>query len=260
MKLVCIHERDELEAFLRRDTYLHLYELGDLDELHWRHTLWFALSDGDGCKAVALLYTGLSMPTLLVLDSDLEAAAELTNRVLPLLPARVYAHLRLGASERLSRQYTVRTHGRHLKLALQDDSRIPNEREEKAAELGQGDAAELLAFYEGSYPGHFFERDMLSRCPHMGLREAGRLVAVAGVHVFSSRYRVAALGNIAVRPDRRGRGLGRIVTAALCGRLRDQLDHIGLNVRADNDAAVRAYSAVGFVPVGEYEECEAAHL
>lgn len=69
---------------------------------------------------------------------------------------------------------------------------------------------------------------------------------MAGVHVYSPAKRVASLGNIATRPDARGRGLAGRLTAALCRLLQDEIDVIGLNVRADNAAAIACYRGVGF--------------
>jgi ribosomal protein S18 acetylase RimI-like enzyme len=40
--------------------------------------------------------------------------------------------------------------------------------------------------------------------------------------------------------------LGRIVTSAVIDNLRD-IETIGLNVRADNAAAIRLYESLGFV-------------
>ena len=42
-----------------------------------------------------------------------------------------------------------------------------------------------------------------------------------------------------------GRGLGRLVTAAVIDELRD-VETIGLNVREDNAAAIRVYESLGF--------------
>jgi ribosomal protein S18 acetylase RimI-like enzyme len=72
--------------------------------------------------------------------------------------------------------------------------------------------------------------------------------------VYSPVERVASLGNIATRGDARSRGHARRVTAALCRRLRDEIDIIGLNVRADNAAAIACYRAVGFEERHAYKE------
>ncbi len=60
--LVCLHDRAALERWLRRDPRLHLYELGDLDDFFWPHTIWYGLEDRSELLSVALLYTALVLP------------------------------------------------------------------------------------------------------------------------------------------------------------------------------------------------------
>jgi predicted GNAT family acetyltransferase len=64
------------------------------------------------------------------------------------------------------------------------------------------------------------------------------------------------LGNITTHPDYRGRGYGRIVTAGVCKSLLSEIDHIGLNVKADNASAIRCYEKLGFEVIGSYGEFE----
>ena len=75
-----------------------------------------------------------------------------------------------------------------------------------------------------------------------------------GVHVFSRRYGVAALGNVATVPERRGRGLARAVCARLCRELAPRVPLVGLNVAVANAPARRCYRALGFREVLRYEE------
>lgn len=64
-----------------------------------------------------------------------------------------------------------------------------------------------------------------------------------------------SLGNIAVHPDHRGKGLARKVTAALVKSLLDEgIEQIGLNVSDSNPAAIACYTRLGFERVGTYEE------
>ena len=44
------------------------------------------------------------------------------------------------------------------------------------------------------------------------------------------------------------------MTARICQELGHAVDHIGLNVKADNTAAIACYERLGFRPVAEYEE------
>jgi RimJ/RimL family protein N-acetyltransferase len=77
---------------------------------------------------------------------------------------------------------------------------------------------------------------------------------VAGVHAVSRQFGVAAVGNIATRPALRGRGYAQRVTAALCTALVGDGLQVGLNVGADNAAAIAAYRRVGFDVLARYDE------
>ena len=70
MKVMCLHSQQEIEAFLRRNPFLHLYSLGDLDDFFWPYTTWYALKDQQQITQLALLYTGTSLPTLLGLTEE----------------------------------------------------------------------------------------------------------------------------------------------------------------------------------------------
>jgi predicted GNAT family acetyltransferase len=95
---------------------------------------------------------------------------------------------------------------------------------------------------------------MLETGQYYGLWVRGELVSAAGVQVYSPKYRVAALGNIATHPAQRGRGYASLVTARLCQSLLETVTHIGLNVHRDNQAALACYRKLGFETVGKYDE------
>lgn len=255
--VIDVDEPALIERFARRDTALHLYELGDLDPFFWPHTRWWGLADAHGeLSAVTLLYTGASLPTVLALGrrGD-EALATLVAAVAPRLPARVYAHLGPGLLPCIGDRWTATHHGRYLKMQLLGDTAPSHPLATAAVRLAPDDRAELLALYERAYPGNWFDPRMLESGQYYGLREGGELVCAAGIHVFSPRYRVAALGNVTTLPSHRGRGLAAATTARLCQSLRDAgIETIGLNVRADNTAAIACYQRLGFAEIGEYDE------
>ena len=258
--VVCLHDRAQIERFLRRNTFLHIYGLGDLDDSFWPFTTWYALADGAELRALALMYSGLSRPTLLALGGQEEQPRleELLTSLLPLLPPRFYAHLNSGLSDVLRTRYAVDSHGEHLKMALTDAGRLAEIDVAGATRLTAADAAEMPAFYDASYPGHWFEPGALAAGPYFGLRGPHGLLSVAGTHVYSPPYKVAALGNITTHPTQRGKGCARIVTAALCRDLLKTVSHVGLNVKAANAPAIRCYQALGFEAIASYEECAAA--
>jgi ribosomal protein S18 acetylase RimI-like enzyme len=67
-------------------------------------------------------------------------------------------------------------------------------------------------------------------------------------------YTVAALGNITTHPQFRGHGLVKVVSAKLCQALLQKVEHIRLNVRADNQSAIACYTKLGFETIATYEE------
>ncbi|WP_207922934.1 GNAT family N-acetyltransferase [Micromonospora sp. KC606] len=244
------HDRGVLAGLLRRDPALYAYQLGDLDDFFWPYTSWFRRGE-----QVALLYHGVAEPVLLALAAPEDRAdlAALVADLVPVLPARLWAHLSPGIEGLLGRWFRVDGGGRHLRMALTDQARLA--RFDPAGEvLGADDLSALRDLYAEAYPGNWFDPRMLDTGKYVGIRRAGRLVAVAGVHVWSPTYRVAALGNVATHPASRREGMAASAVAALCARLRPHVDQIVLNVRADNLSAVRLYERLGFTRAADFTE------
>lgn len=254
MNPICLHDRSEIEAYLRRSPALHLYELGDLDDFFWPYTTWYAWAEGEALRALFLVYTASELPVLLALaEPPAGDLAALLQAAQPFLPARFYAHFSPGLVRVFSGS-RVEPHGSYLKMTLTGPARLAGVHSAGVEPLGPADLPELEAFYRQAYPGNWFDPRMLETGCYYGLRRGGVLVSVAGVHVFSPAYRVAVLGNIATLPEYRGQGLAAAAAARLCQELRWRVDTIGLNVRRDNAPALACYTRLGFTPCGEYEE------
>lgn len=249
------HSRKQIAAFVRRNPYLHLYELGDLDDFFWPHTVWFAAAEAGELRELALLYTGQPLPTLLALaEPPLDDMRFLLANLQRLLPRTFYAHLHPGAVEALG-SYRAEFHGLHHKMGLLEPERLTGVDTSGVEPLAPRDESEVATLYAAAYPGNWFMPRMLETGFYFGCRLAGQLVSVAGVHVCSRQYRAAALGNITTHPDYRGRSLARQTTAGLCQALREAgIGTIGLNVRADNRPAIACYERLGFCRVADYGE------
>src|SRR5439155_26770402 len=182
-----------------------------------------------------LLYSDCTLPTVLAYaERPIDTMRELLSRLLSLLPRRFYAHLSHGTVDVLADDYHSQSHGAYHKMALSNFAALDACDGSAAVRLSPVDVEELQAFYGTSYPGNFFMPRMLEMGYYFGIRRGGTLASVAGVHVYSPLYKVAALGNIAARPDHRGLGLATAVTARLCQELRRSgIEYIGLNVNAD---------------------------
>ena len=253
MAAVELRDRTAIAELCRRNPLLHVYELGDLDDFFWPHTRFVGWGDDGRLTQLALLYTEPEPPVLLALaEEPREEMASLLAELVPELPPRLYAHLTPFLLETIESRYDVESHGLHLKMGLTDASRLGTAPAER---LGPSDLDEIVAFYERAYPGTWFVPRMLETGRYVGLRNEGELACVAGVHVCSAAWRVAALGNVATLPELRGRGLATRACGALCRLLLDDgIDTIALNVRADNMPAIGAYRRLGFETVGEYVE------
>src|SRR5262249_48986216 len=146
---------------------------------------------------VTLLYTQPSVPVLIAIADELDGPmSALVEDIRDELPDRIYVHVTGPLLDVLARRYTVDASQPHLKLALARPDLLGGE--ETAADVrGQEDLPDLEALYAEAYPGTWFEPRLLATGRYVGIRRGGRLVCVAGVHVHSPRWRVAALGNVA---------------------------------------------------------------
>jgi GNAT superfamily N-acetyltransferase len=255
MHVVSLHDTGEIERYLRKNALIHLYELGDLDDFFWQHTTWYALKEAEQqIQSLLLLYSAINPPVLLAISENLPALRNLLQSSIHLLPPRFYAHLSGDLSMLLATHYLVDSHGLHYKMALVDTSRLKTVDTSEVIQVTVTDLDELQTLYRVSYPGNSFDPRMLETGHFYGIRRDHTLVSVAGVHVYSPRYRVGVVGNVTTHPAYRGKGLGTMVCARLCRELLRTVEHIGLNVKADNVAAIASYKRLGFEVVGEYEE------
>ncbi len=249
-----LKDKARIEAFLRRNPGLHIYSLGDLDDFFWPYTTWYGRQEDGELTDIVLVYTAHPLATVVALSERPAAVRELMGAVRPLLPEQFHGHLSPGVEAVFEHTHRIRPHGPHYRMALRDRSRVKQIDGSAAARLGRRDLGELLRLYNESYPGNWFDARMLDTGQYFGLRLEDRLVSVAGVHVYSEPYRVAAIGNVVTHPAHRNKGYGQLVTARLCQSLLQKAEHVGLNVKTDNAAAITCYRKLGFETVASYAE------
>lgn len=247
-------DRAVIEAFLRRDPLLHIYEIGDLDPFFWPKTRWWGAWSGDALQALALRYAAPGLDAVLLLERRNPAAAQwLARQLVEVQRDPFHAHFSPGIGE-LFAERNARSVGVHRKMTLSGDAVLPSGRED-VRRLSAEDVPALRDLYARAYPSNWFDPAMVETEQYFGGFEDGHLRAVAGVHVFAPAQKVAALGNITTCPDARGRGWARAVTAEVCRSLRAAgVEQIGLNVKADNAAAIACYLRLGFVHEADYVE------
>jgi len=257
-RVCCLHDKGEIEEFLRKDVFLHIYSLGDLDDFFWQSTSWYASKDDNEIKAIALLYTEPPLPTLHAMSRRADTMRELLRSMFHILPTRFHAHLSSGVEEVFAQGCKTESFYEFYRMGLTATQSPPLNTGidcSNVVRLGNNDLDELLELYEQAYPGNWFNPRMLETGQYYGVKVKDKLISVAGVHVYSPENKVAALGNIATHPDYRGNGYAATATAKLCHVLSEEVDYIGLNVKADNTAAVSLYKKLGFEILRPYYEC-----
>jgi hypothetical protein len=121
-----VDNKETIETFLRKDPLLHIYEIGDLDPFFWPHTTWYGHANPGGeLAAIALLYTGMELPTLLALErQEAGAMRQLLGELVASLPRRFYAHLSPDMDQVLQSARELDRKGRFLKMGLQDHALV----------------------------------------------------------------------------------------------------------------------------------------
>lgn len=109
--------------------------------------------------------------------------------------------------------------------------------------LGAADAAEMLALAALTEPGPF-----LPGTPRMGrflgIRERGRLVAMAGERMRPPGF--VEVSGVCTHPDARGRGYARRLSRLVAARAAAEGSTAFLHAWATNTAAITLYTSLGF--------------
>ena len=235
-----------LYQLLESDRVWCAYALADLDPAEAGHSTWLANE-----KAVILIYKGLD-PPVLFLHGDPEDLKPLVNRI----PCGVYQYglkrnCRLMLADRLQSRIE-----RHMWRMVLNPSDFPCISTVRPENLVSDDLPAILRLFERSPDSPYaFHKRQLAIGPFFGIHEGDELICIAGVHVLSQWAKVAALGNVLTRPDRRAQGLATQACAAVVKALLGQnIQTIVLNVAISNEPAIRSYRRLGFRPYCDYYE------
>ncbi|MBS1874164.1 MAG: GNAT family N-acetyltransferase [Acidobacteria bacterium] len=222
-----------LAGFLNRDWPWAGFALGDLEPAWMAHCEWWREAG-----SLVLLYDGLS-PRLMCHYGDSSGLATILEAV---GDQRVWANIHPDHSEAfqsrykpascvtMRRMYCERPVGAIGVAEPLNRSHLP-EIEEL---LRQGEW--VLFLPEALESGHYY-----------GVRDEGRLIAMAGTHTSSVGYNIGALGSVFTHPDYRGKGLAAISSSHVLASLgRAGIRRVVLNVREDNEVAQRVYERLGF--------------
>jgi len=243
--------KEDIRRILLRDPRWCVYALGDLSPSMFPKCQWFTPD-----LTLVLHDYGTSILFAMGTGSIREALDHVTWPV--------HLQVQQDALAEVARHATVTNEKRMIRMAWAaegTDHARNKSIDNRVTRFGAGDVPALERLYaDGESAGEspdFFYASMVTDGVFYGVRKDGDLIAVAGTHLVSREEGAAAIGNVYVRRDRRGRGLGRAVTAAVIHELAG-IETVGLNVRADNDAALRLYESIGFTRHCRFYEALAA--
>ena len=266
-----LKDREELREFLTRDRVGNAYLLGDLDPAYLPYCTWYGSRIEGQLDALLLYYRGLRLPVILLASSAPEpgeASAPRTERLRELLqqlksklPGNLWVHAWEEHGAMIRGCFRVSSLKRMLRMSLQRNNYKPPVKRQDVLHfddvrrLEHKDTAAIVELYR-HFPDNFFEPYQLEEGLYFGIeRGDGRgLVGIAGIHVHSKAYDIAAIGNLVVHPAHRRQGYATAMTTRLLDELFETVSLVTLNVEEGNVAAIGTYKKFGFTPHRVYFE------
>lgn len=257
-----LSDRQRLRAILETDRPWAVYALADLEPGSFEYAHWFCAASDE--QALALFFSGFATPVLITVGKAGSLRSVLNELIDELNPRKLYAVVKPDVMPLLTGRFRV-VEERKMRRMIFDPTQYRSVSSSSAVALGLSDLESVQRLYaDGESSGEapdWFLPQMLQQATYHGIREGDELVAVAGTHIVSVSEKVAGLGNIYTRRDRRGRGLSAQVTNAVVAKLmKIDLATIVLNVRETNAAAIHVYERIGFRNYCDYIEAPLIRL
>lgn len=114
-----------------------------------------------------------------------------------------------------------------------------------AVRLGPADADDVMDLVARTRPGPFLPRT-LELGAYLGIRENGRLIAMAGERLRPPGW--TEISAVCTDPGHRGRGLATRLVNAVAAGIEERGDTPMLHAAASNTNALRLYESMGFTP------------
>ena len=233
--------KSRILPYLETDRLYAAYAIGDLEPGLFEQCTWVGAEQAGELKAVALHFRGLDPPALLLMGEVDGLRAVLLE---DLFPERVYLTCRTEHLAMAREFYAWDEPILMWRMALQRARFQPVEGD--CVLLTQRHTDQLTALYALG-EGNAFSPSQIGLGVFYGISVGGRLVSVAGTHLVSPTYGVAAVGNIFTHPDHRNLGYGTMTTGAVVTHLlQTGIRDIILNVGQENRVAIRIYEGLGF--------------
>jgi ribosomal protein S18 acetylase RimI-like enzyme len=202
---------------------------------------WFGAELDGQLASLVLLFLGLDPPALFLMGNSggLQTILQEMSR-----PKEVYLTCRPAHLSMTRRLCTWHETISMWRLVLQPARFQPVR--SSCIRLTPADAHQLSSLYALG-GGMAFNVTQVQHGLFYGIKVGGQLVAVAGTHLVSPTYRLAAVGNVYTHPEHRRKGYGLATTSAVVSALLQAgIEDIILNVSQQNAPAIRMYERLGF--------------
>ena len=234
-----------IRSILNSDPVWAAYGLADLQADFAPYCQWTVADDERG---LALIFTGLSIPTLFTFGP----AASVANAIASIdLPEKVYITVRDEHYPEVARYYDFRADYRPMwRMAMPADVTVAIPVDPRLVRLTVDDSARLRRLYQygGSFAPDAFDPYQVENGAFFGIVGGdGELVAAGGTHIVDWKHGVAGIGNMYTRPDQRRHGHAIKIVQAIVATLQGgNVRNIVLNVDQRNEGARILYERFGF--------------
>ena len=236
-----VSDRGEIASFLRTDRAYAAYALGDLDGPNRGRAAWgMAYDDGGRPTALVMHHEGL-VPQPLFLMGEPDGCRAVLESVLK--PRDAYLQATAQHEAAVRDLYELDAPVSMLRMVVDRDWFAPFAG--PAERLTALDIDDLNRLYQLGFRAGF-PPSVVEDGVYFGVRVRGRLVSAAGTHAVNAREGIAVVGNVMTHTDFRGHDFAKMVTSAVTAELLDRVSDVALNVHADNDPAVAAYTRLGY--------------
>lgn len=251
--LIFSDDKPRLQRHFEKDKVLFCYHLADLDDFYFPYCQWGVdYHERARIEEAILVYSRGDVPTVMAFGLS-HRFPPLLEEMLPLLPPKFLANFMPESRALFHKYYQEEPLGRFLKMKLTAFNKPENNNIDEIIKLDQSHFEQLINLYQTAYPDHHFDSRMLETGYYYGIIQKNQLVGVTGVHAYSDEYRIAVLGNICVHPDFRGQNLSYRLIGHQLEQLNPAENTVCLNVKADNDPAVKVYQKLGFELSHQFE-------
>jgi ribosomal protein S18 acetylase RimI-like enzyme len=137
---------------------------------------------------------------------------------------------------------------RVTQMTRTDPSLLPDG-DADASLLGAADVPEMLALVQLTQPGPFRPRT-IELGTYIGIRQDGRLVAMAGERMWVGNFR--ELSAVCTHPDAQGHGHLRALISQVTNRMLRAGETPFLHVESGNKRAIEVYLTLGFTRRAEF--------